>query len=155
MIDDRKPQLLDIQLPTKKKKGRPSRDLVRIPKKGPREVKVRNDARNVFMPPSISEEKERILAEVFLYHGYGLSFAKSECTFEIYPNNYYSHMRSIFYRSFLKLTTVLAQDCKVPPRATREYASSRFKSEMCKCQDWMSQRELQTFHEYIRSVYEL
>ena len=125
------------------------------PQKGPREVKVRNESRNVFMPPTVNEEKERFLAEVYLYKGYGLSYAKNMVQFEVRSNNYYSHMRSIFYRSFLKLSTVMAVHCKMQTDSSRDVASSRFKSELCKNQDWLEEKDVKTFSEYIRSVYEL
>ena len=84
-----------------------------------------------------------------------MGYAKSEVNFSVDPNMYYSYMRSILYRSFLKLESVIVNECKMKTIESEDFKSPRFKGELCKCELWMQKEELKTFHEFIRSVYDL
>lgn len=84
-----------------------------------------------------------------------MGLAKSEVSFPIDSNTYYTYIRSILYKGFQKLEEIIVNECKIQVTRSDDYKSVRFKSELCKCEKWMQRSELKTFHEYLRSVYDL
>jgi len=96
-----------------------------------------------------------MLAEIYLYRGYGISNAKAEVTFPMDANIYYTYMRTILFKAFARLEDIVASECKVQVTPSEDYKTIKFRSELCKCEKWMQRGELKTFQEYIRSVYDL
>ncbi len=78
-----------------------------------------------------------MLAEVFLYRGYGIGNAKTEVNFPMDSNSYYNYMRAILFKGFQKLEAIMVTECKLKAEQVDDLKSVRFKSELCKCERWM------------------
>lgn len=80
---------------------------------------------------------------------------KEKAGFEVDLNFYYTCLRNIMYGAFKKLENIAQTICRVNVQPSEEHKSQKFKNELCKCDKWMNTDELSTFHEYIKSVYDL
>ena len=87
--------------------------------------------------------------------GYGAGITKAEINFKLPTNLYYSYIRSIIYRAFLKLTEVIADQCKLKLIESGDYITYKFKSWLCRYTNWLVQEDIDTFGEFVRSVYDL